>query len=89
MTVPLRQRSDCDNLPGVHIAQLSLQFSDMYLCFDKQSPENAHVLHLFGFMSLHKNAGDEIMMAVFYTRGRIIRLDELGQTFFVRLGIRL
>ena len=44
-TVSLRQRSDCHNLPGSHIAQLSLQFSDMYLCFDKQSPENAHVLH--------------------------------------------
>ena len=25
----------------------------------------------------------------FYTRGRIIRLDELGQTFVMRLVIRL
>ena len=25
----------------------------------------------------------------FYTRGRIIRLDELGQTFVIRLVIRL
>ena len=25
----------------------------------------------------------------FYTRGRVIRLDELGQTFVVRLVIRL
>ena len=32
---------------------------------------------------------DEMMNGRFYTRGRIIRLDELGQTFVVRLVIRL
>ena len=28
-------------------------------------------------------------MGLFYTRGRIIRLDELGQTFLVRLVMRM
>ena len=28
-------------------------------------------------------------LAVFYTRGRIMRLDELGQTFVIRLVIRV
>ena len=35
--------------------------------------------------------GNDIFAAlvVFYSRGRIIRLDELGQTFVIRLVIRL
>ena len=32
---------------------------------------------------------EHIKMVVFFTRGRIIRLDELGQTFAVRMVIRL
>ena len=32
---------------------------------------------------------DELMNGRFYTRGRIIRLDELGQTFVVGLVMRL
>ena len=32
---------------------------------------------------------DEMMNARFYTRGRNIPLDELGQTFVVRLGMCL
>ena len=32
---------------------------------------------------------DEMMNGRFSTRGRIIRLDELGQTFVVRLVMRL
>ena len=32
---------------------------------------------------------DEMMNGRFYTRGRLIRLDELGQTFVVRLVMRL
>ena len=32
---------------------------------------------------------DEMMNGRFYTRGRIIRLDELGQTFVVRLAMHL
>ena len=31
---------------------------------------------------------DEMMNGRFYTRGRNIRLDELGQTFVVRLVMR-
>ena len=33
--------------------------------------------------------GDEMMNGRFYTRGRNIRLDELRQTFVVRLVMRL
>ena len=36
-----------------------------------------------------KIIGDEMMNGRFYTRGRNIRLDELGQTFVVRLVMRL
>ena len=36
-----------------------------------------------------KMIGDEMMNGRFYTRGRNIRLDELGQTFVVRLVMRL
>ena len=32
---------------------------------------------------------DEMMNGRFYTRGRIIRLDELGQIFVVRLAMHL
>ena len=36
-----------------------------------------------------KMIGDKMMNGRFYTRGRNIRLDELGQTFVVRLVMRL
>ena len=35
------------------------------------------------------NLPQNIFNGRFYTRGRIIRLDELGQTFVIRLVIRL
>lgn len=41
------------NLPGAHIAQLSLHFSVMFLWSDTQLPVDAHDLQLSGSLSSH------------------------------------
>lgn len=46
-------------LPGTHMAQLCLQYFDMSMCLDKQSPSDALALHSSGFLSSQKKSTDD------------------------------
>ena len=46
-------------LPGTHMEQLSLQYLDMSMCLDKQSPSDTLALHSSGFLSSHKKSKND------------------------------
>ena len=60
-------------LPGTHMAQLCLQYFDMSMCLDKQSPSDALALHSSGFLSSQKKSTDDKKKCMALNRGEISR----------------